>query len=87
MKKPYLLYPYLFAIFPILFFLSHNIEQISKKDVVISIYIGVLTLIVSGLLYFFLNLFLKNNYKTALFISLMLFIFYPYGHFYSTLEK
>jgi len=87
MKKPYVLYPFIFAIFPVLFFLSHNIGQISKQDIMLSIYIGFISLVVSGLLYLFLNLFFKNNYKTGLFIFLILFIFYPYGHFYSTLEK
>ncbi|NQV18069.1 MAG: hypothetical protein HQ534_05950 [Armatimonadetes bacterium] len=87
MKKPYVLYPFIFAIFPVLFFLSHNIKQTSKQDIILSIYIVVITLIVSGLLYLFLNLFLKNYYKAGLLVSLILFIFYSYGHFYSIIEK
>lgn len=73
------IHPFLFAVFPVLFFVSHNKGQISptSDDVVVSILIVIFLAVVSWLL---ISRILKDKVKSGLLVSLSLLLFFSYGH-------
>lgn len=79
MRKLLNIHPILFAIFPILFLFSHNIEQVSTNQIVIPIVVTILFTLVCWIL---LSLFIKNKQKAELIISVFLLWFFSYGHFF-----
>lgn len=72
-------HPILFAIFPILFLFSHNIEQLSISQIVIPLIVIIIFTLVCWCL---LSLFIKNKQKAGLIISVFLLCFFSYGHFF-----
>ena len=84
MKKGINFYPVLFALFPVFFLYSHNIEEVSFKVIFVPLFISLsITFLVWSVLYFII----KNWQKSALVTFLFLFIFFSYGHFFSILEN
>ena len=83
MKKFFVLHPFLFAIFPMLFIYSQNINEISLSEI---IYATIIILVVVLLLQSLLPLIFLNKTKIALIISLSIFIFFFYGHIYEILK-
>jgi len=82
-KKPLILYPLLFAIFPILFLYAHNIGEASVGQILLPIVVSIgFTL----LLWAILSLIFKDVLKAGLATSLFLFFFFFYGRFYELLE-
>lgn len=78
MKKPFV-HPILFAIFPILFLLSHNVERVSFCDVLLPF---VVVLGLAALLLLLAKLVLKNGGKAGIVVSLFLILFFSYGHIF-----
>lgn len=75
MKKNIVFYPFLFAIYPVLFYIGHNNLEFS----IFNIGVGLLFLLASGFLFFLLNIFIKNKDKSALIVLLYVFLFYLGG--------
>lgn len=82
MRKPLVIHPFLFAIFPILFLFSHNIDQMSISQTWPSLLISSAIALVSMLL---LGLILRNWRKAGIIVSTFLILFFSYGHVYSLL--
>lgn len=82
MKRPLVLHPFLFALFPILFLFSHNIEQMSSSQVWVSMTV-VLGFTLAALAS--LTLTLKDRNKAGIVVSLFLLLFFSYGHVYGAL--
>ena len=82
MKKPIIIHPFLFAIFPILFSFAHNIALVSLDAILIPL--G-LTTCLALLLWSLLNYVLKDGQKAGLLVSLFLLLFFSYGHFANAL--
>lgn len=83
MKKPLIIHPFLFAIFPILFFFSHNIEELSFSETLVP------TVIMLGftlLLVLLSRWILSDNQKAGLFVSIFLVLFFSYGHAYDVIQ-
>jgi len=84
MKKPFVVYPFLFAIFPILFLFAHNraeLVQFSELPLPLAIALG------STLVLFLLcRLILKDSKKAGLIVSIFLILFFSYGHVYAGLS-
>ncbi len=83
MKKSLVIYPFLFAVFPILSLFSHNIEeQISINEIV-----GLLatTTFLAFLLWSLLSFVLKDRRKAGLIASLSLLLFFSYGRFHDAI--
>ncbi len=80
---PRIIHPILFAIFPILFLLSHNIYNINSISVVFVP--AVISLLSAIVLLFFFNLFTKNMRKAGIIVSIFLILFYSYGHVFVAL--
>lgn len=75
MKKAF--YPFLFAVFPISFLYSHNMDEASLTDM----FLPMLVIIVSTLLLFLLlKLAAKSYPRAALMTTFYLFLFFSYGH-------
>ena len=81
MKKKFILHPFIFSVFPILFLLSHNIEEGNYFEAIIlsvSISLGLTAILFSSSLLFF-----REMKKSAIVVSLFIVLFYSYGHFHS----
>ena len=83
MSKPRAVHPFLFAIFPIVFLLSHNVEQVSYRDV---LFPAMLVLGLTLLAFLSLSIILRNSNKAAFFVSISLLLFFSYGHVYDLIQ-
>ena len=84
MKKRLIIHPILFAIFPIIFLYSHNINEMSIDQILIPIAIALVSFFI---LWVILSFILKNKIKAGVAITLLAVLFFSYGHFYDLLEK
>ena len=82
MKRPLILHPFLFSVYPILFLFAHNIEHFLLNEILVPIALVTGLALLSWLL---LGRALKNREKAGLLVSLTLFLFFSYGHFYNSL--
>jgi len=82
-KKQIILHPILFAVFPILFIFSHN----RAEALVIGQILLPLAFSVAGtlLLWFVLGVISGEWRKAALIVSLVVLLFFSYGHFHNAL--
>ena len=72
-------HPLLFAAWPVLSFLAHNVGEVPAREAVRSLFVSVaVALLIFGLL----SLALRNTGKAALICSLALLFFFTYGHLY-----
>lgn len=78
-----ILYPFLFAVYPVLALLAYNIEEIKVQDALRSLLVSI---VATWILYFLLSRWLKNPSKAALLTTLGLFLFYSYGQIYNLLK-
>jgi len=77
MKKLAVVHPLLFAVFPILFLYSHNIERTSITHFVAPALVSALSAL---LFWFLLSLAFKDTQKAGLLVSLSILLFFSYGH-------
>lgn len=79
MKKSFVIHPFLFALFPILFLYSKNIYQVSFSQALVpsAIVLGFTLLLVS-----LSGLILRDSKKAGIMVSLFLVLFFSYGHAY-----
>ncbi len=82
-KKPVVLHPIFFALFPVLFLFSHNREESLTPDQVLTPL--VFSLLGVLLLWGLVNLVWKNWRKTGLVVSLVVLLFFSYGHLHTAL--
>lgn len=77
------IHPFIFAVFPIIFLFSQNV------NVFLQVIILPLLLIVTStfLLWITIGFLLKNNIKSGLIVSLGLVLFFSYGHLYNILSE
>jgi len=81
--KKHPLYPFLFAIFPVLSLTANNIRQIFIGEVWRPLLFSLLlALFVYGLIY----LSIRNSYHAALIAAVPLFLFFSYGQIYTEFE-
>jgi hypothetical protein len=83
-KRDWILYPFLFAIYPVSLLFAHNIEETPFSSVIRPLLLSLLGAI---LLYFLLKLIIRDRYKAALITTLLLGFFFAYGHVYNYLEN
>ena len=84
LKKPLVIHPFLFGIFPTLFLFSHNIGELSLNVIFVPI---VFTVGLTLLYWFLLSFVLSNMQKAGLIVSLFLLLFFSYGHFLQALNS
>jgi len=84
MKKFIIIHPFLFALFNILFLISHNIEQVSKYDYILP---SAITLGFTLLLVLFSFAIFKNYNKVSIIISLSIVLFFSYGRIFDLIAN
>lgn len=84
MLKKIPIHPILFTIYPILFLYTNNISILDLNNIYLPILLSVSLTI---LFWFILNLFIKNKDKSSLITSLMIVLFFSYGHLIGALNK
>lgn len=82
-KSPIPIHPFLFAIYPIVFIFSNNMDELFLSQIISLI---LLSLITTTIVYFSLKILLRDNYKAAILTSIALIIFFSYGHIFSAVE-
>jgi len=83
MKKSPVIHPFLFGIFPILSLFAYNMGQLSINEIFWPVIITSTTTI---LLYILASFIFKNSKKAGMAISLLLLLFFSYGHFFYAFE-
>jgi len=83
-QGPLVIYPLLFAIFPILFLYAVNIREVAADQVVIPLVVSLLSTL---MLWTILSLILRSIVKGGLATTIFLFLFFAYGRFYEFLEN
>ena len=77
MKQFLIIHPFLFAIFPVLFLFAYNIDEVPATDLILPL----LATIIGTLIFFLLlRLIIKNSNKAAIVTSILLILFFSYGH-------
>lgn len=82
MKKPIVIHPFLFAIYPVLFLYAHNVDFVPLSDIFVP---TAITIGVAVLLFSLLSLISKDKQRAGLLVSLFVGLFFSYGHFCSAL--
>ena len=82
-KKRRIFHPFLVAVFPILIIYSQNIGRMNFEDLILPI---ISVLIFSVGLYYILKIILKNPFKSALIVTIILILLFSYGHVYYLLN-
>ena len=85
MKKPPIIHPFLFAIFPILALYTRNARQVP-----LSLDIGlllILPLISSLILFLFMKLLIKDPYRGAFLVSMIIMWFFSFGRIAEKLKQ
>lgn len=82
-KRETILHPILFAIYPTIALLANNIEEIKIGVALRPLAISLITCL---LLYSSLRIFFKDRRTTSVVTSLILIVFFSYGHIYTYLE-
>lgn len=79
-----ILYPFLLAIYPVLFLFSHNIGEMAYREMWAPLF-----LVLAGTLVLFLllKLFIKDKLKISLILSLFLIFFFSYGYAHEIIKK
>jgi len=83
MRKPMVIHPFLFAIFPVVFLISHNVTQVSLREAIRP------TLVIIGascLMWLVLSWLLKDTRKGAILVSSLLLLFFSHGHLYTIIK-
>ena len=82
-KKKRIFHPILVGIFPILINYSQNIGRVDLEDLILPM--SLVTIFTVGF-YYILKIILKNPFKSALIVTLVLIFLFSYGHVYYLLN-
>ncbi|MFC2026004.1 hypothetical protein ACFLUC_02290 [Chloroflexota bacterium] len=78
------IYPFLFAVYPVLALLGSNIEEIKIYP---AFRVLLVSILISAVIYFSLVRMIKDRDKAALVTSLVLILFFSYGHIYNLFKS
>src|SRR3989338_331365 len=79
-----ILYPFLLAVYPVLFLFSHNIGETAYREIWVPLF---LVLAGAVILFFLLKLFIKDKLKVSLILSLFLVFFFSYGYAHQIIKQ
>jgi hypothetical protein len=82
-KKSLVIHPFTFAIFPVLFLYSHNVNEVFLRWTVAP---AAIVLVCTFLLFVVLSYLCRNKDRAGLLVSLLLVYFFAYGHFVGTIR-
>ena len=84
MTKIHIFHPLLFAVYPVLFLYSRNLDELSFYSIILPMSLIIIVTLIS---YYLLSLVLRNKIKRAIIISIILGIYFSYGHIYNILHN
>jgi len=85
LKKNIVIHPFLFGLFPVLFLYSHNIGQLKFSETLLP---SAITLVFTTVILTVLWLSLRRNIKKAgVITSIILILFFSYGHVYELIKE
>lgn len=84
MLKKLMLFPFIFAIYPVLFLYSYNAKELLIRDIILP---SAVTLIVSIILFLILYIIMKDRYKSSFITALWCLILFTYGILFQFLSK
>ncbi|CAB1065079.1 hypothetical protein D1BOALGB6SA_9876 [Olavius sp. associated proteobacterium Delta 1] len=84
MKKNFVIHPFLFAIFPVLFLYSHNIAQALLSDTYLP---AAILLCCSIFIFLFFILIVRNSHKAGIITSVIFVLFFAYGNIAGVIES
>jgi len=79
MKKSIIIHPFLFAIFPIIFLFSNNVNSVYPNEIILPL---LLVILITFLIWITISFVLKSKIKSGLITSLGLIVFFSYGHIF-----
>ena len=83
-RRPFVIHPLLFAAYPIAFLYAHNVDAVRVATTLRPL---ALTFLVVGSLLFILKSLLRDTQKAGLLCSLLVLLFFAYGHLYDALAS
>jgi len=84
LKKNLIIHPFLFGLFPVLFLYSYNIGQLKFSEILLpSAVILISTALILTVLWLILK---RNNGKAGIITSVILILFFSYGHIYKLIK-
>ncbi len=83
MKKPVLIHPFLFGIFPVFFLYAQNIEQLSFSETLLP---TIIVICFTILLFVMSKWVFKDYQKAGLLVSISLVLFFSYGHIWDVIQ-
>lgn len=81
-KRTYF-FPFILSIYPVLSLLVTNISQVELLDALRALVVSILF---TGFVYVLVYVVFRDSLRTAIFTSLVLILFFSYGHLYSLIE-
>ncbi len=84
MLKKIPVHPILLSIYPILFLYTNNISLIAIDHIYLPVVLSVSATI---LIWLIINLLIKNRYKSSVITSLIVILFFSYGHIIGAINK
>ncbi len=82
--KSFIIHPILFSIYPIIFIFSQNIHLLPLTEIFLPV---IIMIVLTATTLFILGKKIKNRNKIALSISLLVIVFFSYGHVYNILNE
>jgi len=82
-KKLLVIHPFLFAIFPIIFLFSVNLNSVFPEEIIYPLFF---VIVITFLIWIALGFVLKSRIKSGFIVSIGLVLFFSYGHIYILLD-
>jgi len=83
MKRPFLFYPFLFALFPVLALFSHNVGEVNFSEILLP---AMILLVLTSILLILFRVFLDDIKKTAILAAVFLVLSMSYMHVYHSTD-
>jgi len=84
LNKFTVIHPILFAIYPIIFLFSVNVNSVFPEEIIFPLFFVV---VVTSLIWIALGFLLKSRIKSGFIVSIGLVLFFSYGHIYILLDE
>lgn len=84
MKKNFIFYPFLFSIYPIIYFYAHNVKELLITDIMLPILI---TIIFAFIFYVTIGMIFKDFRKSSIVIFMFTLVFFFYGLIFDVITK
>jgi len=84
MKRTIIIHPFLFAIFPIIFLFSNNVNSLYPNEIILPL---LLVILITFLIWIAISFVLKSKIKSGFITSLGLIVFFSYGHIFILLDE